>query len=72
MLLEHGAEPKVVQEILGHEKIDTTLDTYTHLSQEYLKKIYRKTNPFKDFDIQSEEKKELDVKKEKIKFEETK
>ncbi len=31
MLLRAGVHPKVVQELLGHEHISTTLDTYTHL-----------------------------------------
>ena len=30
LLLRDGAHPKVVQEILGHERIGTTLDTYSH------------------------------------------
>jgi len=31
-LLEAGEHPKVVQEILGHSKISTTMDTYSHVS----------------------------------------
>lgn len=31
ILLEMGVHPKVVQEILGHSRIATTLDTYSHL-----------------------------------------
>ncbi len=31
-LLEAGEHPKVVQEILGHKKISTTLDTYSHVT----------------------------------------
>jgi len=31
ILLEMGVHPKVVQEILGHPRIATTLDTYSHL-----------------------------------------
>ncbi len=30
LLLRNGAHPKIVQEILGHEKIGTTLDIYSH------------------------------------------
>lgn len=30
MLLEQGIHPKIVQERLGHEKVSTTLDTYSH------------------------------------------
>jgi len=32
MLLEQGIHPKIVQERLGHRKITTTLDTYSHVS----------------------------------------
>lgn len=32
MMLEQGIHPKVVQERLGHSKISTTLDTYSHVS----------------------------------------
>lgn len=69
ILLEHGAEPKAVQDLLGHKHIATTFDTYTHLSQEYLKKVYKKANPFKDFGIQQDVvvRKSV-VKKEDIKF----
>jgi integrase len=31
ILLSAGVHPKVVQERLGHAKISTTLDTYSHL-----------------------------------------
>lgn len=33
VLLEMGEHPKVVQEMLGHSKIATTLDTYSHIVQ---------------------------------------
>ena len=33
MLLEAGAEPKEIQKRLGHSKISTTLDTYSHVTQ---------------------------------------
>lgn len=31
MLLANGVHPKIVQERLGHARISTTLDTYSHL-----------------------------------------
>jgi len=33
MLLESGAEPKDIQARLGHNKISTTMDTYTHVTK---------------------------------------
>jgi site-specific recombinase XerD len=30
-MLERGENPKVVQETLGHSRISTTLDTYSHV-----------------------------------------
>lgn len=34
LLLEAGESPKVVQELLGHSNISTTMDIYAHLSKE--------------------------------------
>lgn len=33
LLLESGESPKVIQELLGHSTITTTMDTYTHVSK---------------------------------------
>jgi integrase len=33
LLFEHGAHPKQVQALLGHSRISTTLDAYTHVVQ---------------------------------------
>lgn len=38
MLLEQDIHPKVVQEALGHTKISTTLDIYSHVSPEIMRK----------------------------------
>ena len=43
-LLRRGADLRVVQEILGHVKVETT-EIYTHLSNSDLKAGHRKYHP---------------------------
>jgi len=43
-LLEAGADVRYVQELLGHESIETTV-RYTHLMMEHLKKAYKSAHP---------------------------
>jgi len=38
ILLENNVHPKIVQESLGHSKISTTLDIYSHVSPEIMRK----------------------------------
>jgi integrase len=43
-MLEQGTQPKVVSEMLGHSKINTTLDVYGHVSLELQQQATAKPN----------------------------
>jgi integrase len=44
LMLELGESPKVVQTVLGHSKISTTLDTYSHVSRDLEKRAAARLN----------------------------
>ena len=46
LMLEAGADVRVLQTLLGHSKLTTT-QIYTHVSIKHLKEVHAKTHPAK-------------------------
>jgi integrase/recombinase XerD len=44
LMLENGADVRVIQEMLGHSKLSTT-EVYTRVSINLLKQVYSATHP---------------------------
>jgi integrase/recombinase XerD len=44
LMLEHGADVRLIQEILGHAELSTT-EIYTRVSIQHLKRVHERTHP---------------------------
>lgn len=44
LMMEHGADPRVIQDFLGHAQIQTT-GIYTHVTLKHLQEVHGRTHP---------------------------
>jgi site-specific recombinase XerD len=49
--IENGANIKAISSLLGHSHVKTTLEYYTHLSKDYLRKVFVACHPCSPNDI---------------------
>ena len=45
LMIENGGNIKVVSQLLGHSDINTTLNMYTHLSSEHVRRVFKLCHP---------------------------
>lgn len=43
-MLDHGADLRTIQTLLGHSRLDTT-EIYTHVSMEHMRRVHHQTHP---------------------------
>jgi integrase/recombinase XerC len=58
-LLENGADIRVIQELLGHKSIETTV-RYTQLQTKRILRVYRKCHPREEMQVDTEYRRRLD------------
>ena len=44
LMLQNGVDVRAVQEVLGHEHLNTT-EIYTHVADDHVRRVHRATHP---------------------------
>ena len=55
LAIERGANVKAVAQILGHRHVNTTINTYTHLSETHVRDVFRLCHPLQTGKLPIEE-----------------